>query len=90
MTALRADSLRCSGVIAAALAGPPFLPRRCTRLTNAFSKKLENLKATIALHFAHYNFVRIHQTLRITPAMAANLADHLWDLGELLATVRVI
>jgi hypothetical protein len=45
--------------------------RRFTRLTNAFSKKLENLKAAIALHFAHYNFCRVHSSLRIAPAMAA-------------------
>src|SRR5713101_6759936 len=44
--------------------------RRFTRLTNAFSKKVDNLKAAIAIHFAHYNFVRVHQTLRVTPAMA--------------------
>jgi hypothetical protein len=61
--------------------------RRFTRLTNGFSKKLDNLKAHIALHFAHYNFVRIHQTLRTTPAMAANLTDHLWDLEELLQAI---
>ena len=59
--------------------------RRFTRLTNAFSKKLENLKAQVALHFAHYNFVRIHQTLRCTPAMAAGITDHVWDLRELLS-----
>jgi IS1 family transposase len=58
--------------------------RRFTRLTNAFSKKLENLKAAIALHFAHYNFVRVHQTLRVTPAMAAGVSEHVWELGELL------
>lgn len=58
--------------------------RRFTRLTNAFSKKLENLKAAVALHFAHYNFVRIHKTLRCTPAMAAGVTDHLWSLSELL------
>jgi IS1 family transposase len=61
--------------------------RRFTRLTNGFSKKLGNLKAHIALHFAHYNYVRIHQTLRTTPAMASNLTDHLWTLEELLATL---
>ncbi|QNI31001.1 DDE-type integrase/transposase/recombinase [Alloacidobacterium dinghuense] len=60
--------------------------RRMTRLTNAFSKKLENLEAAIALHFAHYNFCRIHQSLRITPAMAAGLTNHVWDLEELLST----
>jgi len=59
--------------------------RRFTRLTNAFSKKLSNLRAHVALHFAHYNFVRMHETLRCTPAMAARLTDHLWDLEELLA-----
>jgi hypothetical protein len=51
--------------------------RRMTRLTNAFSKKLENLKAAYALHFAHYNFVQIHRTLRMTPAMAAGVTDRL-------------
>ena len=49
--------------------------RRFTRLTNAFSKKLANLKAAVALHFAGYNLVRIHRTLRVTPAMAAGLTD---------------
>ena len=59
--------------------------RRFTRLTNAFSKKLENLKAACALYFAYYNFCRVHQTLRVTPAMEAGLADHVWGLEELLA-----
>jgi IS1 family transposase len=58
--------------------------RRFTRLTNAFSKKLANLKAQVALHFAHYNFVRIHQSLRVTPAMAAGITDHLWGMEDLL------
>jgi len=58
--------------------------RRLTRLTNAFSKKLRNLKAAVALHFAHYNFCRIHQTLRVTPAMEAEITDHVWSMGELL------
>jgi len=58
--------------------------RRFTRLTNAFSKKLDNLKASVALHFAHYNFVRVHQSLRITPAMASGLTGHVWTLEELL------
>lgn len=61
--------------------------RRFHRLTNAFSKKLEHLKSAIALHFAWYNFVRVHQTLRTTPAMAANLTDHLWTLEDLLAAL---
>ncbi len=59
--------------------------RRFTRLTNAFSKKLENHVAAIALHYMHYNFVRIHQTLRITPAMAAGVTNRLWSIGDLVA-----
>ena len=58
--------------------------RRFTRLTNAFSKKLENLKAAVALHFAHYNFVRVHKTLRVTPAMEAGVTNRLWSIGDLL------
>lgn len=61
--------------------------RRFTRLTNAFSKKIENLRAAVALHFAHYNFVRVHKTLRATPAMAAGLTSGLWTLEELLEEV---
>lgn len=60
--------------------------RRFTRLTNAFSKKLDNHKAACALHFAYYNFCRIHKTLRVTPAMEAGLTDHIWTLRELLST----
>jgi hypothetical protein len=58
--------------------------RRFTRLTNGFSKKLANLRAAVALYFAHYNFVRVHQTLRVTPAMEAGIADYIWTLEELL------
>jgi len=58
--------------------------RRFTRLTNGFSKKVANLKAAVALHFTYYNWVRIHQTLRVTPAMAAGLTDRLWDIGDLV------
>jgi hypothetical protein len=58
--------------------------RRFTRLTNGFSKKLENLKAAVALHFCHYNFVRMHKSLRMTPAMAAGVSDRLWTLEELV------
>jgi hypothetical protein len=54
-------------------------------LTNAFSKKLANLKAACALHFAYYNFCRVHQTLRVTPAMEAGITDHVWSLEELCA-----
>ncbi|MGB8947839.1 MAG: IS1 family transposase [Candidatus Sulfotelmatobacter sp.] len=59
--------------------------RRFTRLTNAFSKRLANLKAACALHFAHYNFVRVHSSLRVTPAMAAGIATQIWPLERLLA-----
>jgi IS1 family transposase len=58
--------------------------RRFTRLTNAFSKKLENLKAAVSLHFAWYNFGRIHQTLRVTLAMEAGITNHIWDWKELV------
>jgi len=58
--------------------------RRFTRLTNAFSKKVENLSYAVALHFTHYNFCRIHQSLRITPSMAAGVSDHVWELSELI------
>lgn len=59
--------------------------RRFTRLTNGFSKKLENHIAAVALHFMHYNFARIHKTLRITPAMAAGVSDHVWSIEEMVA-----
>ena len=58
--------------------------RRLTRLTNGFSKKWNNLKAAYALHFAYYNFCRVHQTLSITPAMEAGISDHVWTLEELI------
>jgi IS1 family transposase len=58
--------------------------RRFTRLTNAFSKKLENHIAAIAIHVMYYNFVRIHQTLRVTPAMAAGVTDRLWEMEDLV------
>jgi transposase InsO family protein len=59
--------------------------RRFTRLTNGFSKKLANLKAAVAVFVAWYNFCRVHQSLRVTPAMEAKLADHVWTVKELLA-----
>jgi hypothetical protein len=59
--------------------------RRLTKLSLGFSKKLENLKHAIALHFAFYNFCRVHRSLRVTPAMAAGIADHIWSLIELLS-----
>jgi transposase-like protein/IS1 family transposase len=58
--------------------------RRFTRLTNGFSKKFENHWAALALYFAHYNFCRIHGSIRVTPAMEAGIADHVWTLAELL------
>jgi IS1 transposase len=58
--------------------------RRFTRLTNAFSKKIENHEAAIALHYMHYNFARIHQTLRVTPAMEAGISNHVWTLDEIV------
>jgi IS1 family transposase/predicted HTH domain antitoxin len=57
--------------------------RRFTRLTNAFSKKLDNHKAALALHFMHYNFARVHKTLRVTPAMEAGVSAHVWSLAEI-------
>jgi IS1 family transposase len=59
--------------------------RRFTRLTNAFSKKVENLEHAVALHFMNYNFCRIHGSLRVTPAMEAGVADHVWSLEEVVA-----
>jgi hypothetical protein len=58
--------------------------RRFTRLTNAFSKKVENHAAAVALHFMHYNFCRVHQTLRVTPAMEAGISSHVWSLAEIV------
>jgi hypothetical protein len=59
--------------------------RRFTRLTNAFSKKVDNLRWSVALHFMHYNFCRVHQTLRVTPAMEAGIADHVWSIEEVVS-----
>ena len=61
--------------------------RRFTRLTNAFSKKVENHAYAVALHMMYYNFVRIHKTLRVTPAMAAGVADRLWEIGDIATLV---
>jgi IS1 family transposase len=62
--------------------------RRFTRLTNAFSKKLDNHRWAIALYFMHYNFCRVHQTLRVTPAMEAGITDHIWTLEEVVGLTR--
>jgi IS1 family transposase len=59
--------------------------RRCTRLTNGHSKKVENHSHALALFFMHYNFCRIHQTLRCTPAMAANVTNRVWELSDIVA-----
>jgi len=59
--------------------------RRFTRLTNGFSKKVENHMAAIALHYMYYNFVRIHRSLRVTPAMAANVTNRLWEISDIVA-----
>lgn len=64
--------------------------RRFTRLTNGFSKKIENLKAAVALHFAHYNFCRVHKTLRVTPAMEAGVASDVWTLRDLISEVDAL
>lgn len=61
--------------------------RRFTRLTNGYSKKLENLEHNVALYFMNYNFCRIHHTLRVTPAMEAGIADHVWGLEEVVAMI---
>jgi IS1 family transposase len=61
--------------------------RRFTRLTNGFSKKVENLEHAVGLHFMHYNFARIHKTLRVTPAMEAGVADHVWSIEEIAALI---
>jgi IS1 family transposase len=62
--------------------------RRFTRLTNGFAKKYANHRAAVAIHFMHYNFCRIHKTLRVTPAMEAGLADHVWELSELVGLLE--
>ena len=59
--------------------------RRFTRLTNAFSKKIENHAAAVAIWFMYYNFCRVHQTLRVTPAMESGLSDHVWSIEEMCA-----
>jgi hypothetical protein len=58
--------------------------RRFARLTNAFSKKIENHISALSLYFMYYNFCRVHQTLRVTPAMEAGIADHVWEIEEIV------
>lgn len=62
--------------------------RRFTRLTNAFSKKLENHVASIAIHYLHYNYARVHQTLKTSPAVAAGISNHVWKLDEIIALLE--
>lgn len=62
--------------------------RRFTRLTNGFSKKRANLEAAVGIHYAYYNFCRVHQSLRVTPAMEAGLTDHVWEVEELLSLLE--
>jgi len=64
--------------------------RRFTRLTNGFSKKHHNHAAAVALYFMHYNFCRVHQTLRVTPAMEAGITDHVWDHEEIIALLDAV
>jgi hypothetical protein len=61
--------------------------RRFTRLTNTFSKKIDNHIWAIALHYMHYNFCRVHQTLRVTPAMEAGITDHVWSIQEIVSLI---
>jgi hypothetical protein len=61
--------------------------RRFTRLTNAFSEKVQNLGYAVALHLMDYNFCRVHQTLRVTPAMGAGITDHIWSIKEIVASL---
>ena len=66
----------------------PMSMRRFTRLTNAFSKNLENHAHAVALHYMHYNFFRIHQSLRVTPAMAAGVTDRLWEIADIVKLIE--
>jgi hypothetical protein len=61
---------------------------RFTGLTTGFSKKVENLTFAVALHFMHYNFCRVHQTLRVTPAMEAGVANHVWSIEEIVGLLE--
>jgi len=61
--------------------------RRFTRLTNGFSKKVDNLRHAVSLYAVHYNFCRVHQTLRVTPAMEAGLTDHIWDIADVVRMI---
>ena len=62
--------------------------RRYTRLSNGFSRKIQNRAAAVALNYFAYNFIKIHRTLRVSPAMAAGVTDHMWDAGELVGLLE--
>jgi hypothetical protein len=62
--------------------------RRLTRVTNAFSNKMTNHAHSVALHYMHYNFCRIHKTLRVTPAMAAGVTDRLWSVADIVTVLE--
>jgi len=62
--------------------------RRFTRLTNGFSKKIQNLEYVLALHFMYYNFARVHKTLRVTPAMEAGITDYVWTIEEIVNLIN--
>ena len=91
----RATRLRASGFRLRALPKPEAAKdfnltirmsiRRFTCLTNVFSQKIENHAAMVALYFMYYNFGRVHQTLRVTPAMEAGISDHVWSIEEIVA-----
>jgi hypothetical protein len=66
----------------------PLVVRRFTRLTNGFSKKIENHGHTVALHYMYYNFCRVHQTLRVTPAMEAGITAHVWGIEEVVTLLE--
>lgn len=63
--------------------------RRFTRLTNGLSKKVDNHSHMVAIHFMHYNFARVHKTLRVTPAMESRLRDHIWSLEEIVLSGKL-
>lgn len=62
--------------------------RRFTRLTNAFSKKIDNMKRAVALNYRYYNSARVHKALRVTPAMEPGLSDHVWELSEIVSLLK--
>jgi len=80
------ERLMAIGITVFFIAG--FYMRRFTRLTNGHSKKIENHCHAISLYFMHYNYCKIHSTLRVTPAMEASLTDHVWEPEELLALIE--